>query len=158
MKSQQDLKTDRSFRNHNIQPLYCVTTSCSLSVQFLGCSTIPLEARASKRYGPSSWKLLQPLLRTMRCFSQSLQMQEERFYMDISSGGGPQGNCQQVDAWICKIAWIFFFKGMCVSDSPISTGGASKKQHDSHHFHVHFLQLRPPFDIPRLPQPFFCGA
>lgn len=28
MKSQQDLKTDRSFRNHNIQPLYSGTTSC----------------------------------------------------------------------------------------------------------------------------------
>lgn len=86
----------------------------SLSVQFLGCSTIPLEARASKRYGPSSWKLLQPLLRTMRCFSQSLQMQEERFYMDISSGGGPQGNCQQVDAWICKIAFLSSLWGHCV--------------------------------------------
>ena len=41
-------------------------------------------------------------------------MQEERFYMDISSGGGPQGNCQQVDAWICKIAFLSSLWGHCV--------------------------------------------
>ena len=115
MKSQQDLKTDRSFISQHPTSLQCHDVMCHCRCSFWDVPPfIPLDARASKRYGPSSWKLLQPLLRTMRCFSQSLQMQEERFYMDISSGGGPQGNCQQVDAWIFKIAFLSSLWGHCV--------------------------------------------
>ena len=78
-------------------------------------------------------------------FSKFADARGKMLYMDISSGGGPQGNCQQVDAWICKIAWIFP-KGMCVFIVQFLQG-VLLKNNMTHHFQVHFLQLRPPFDI-----------
>ena len=120
MKSQQDLKTDRSFRNHNIQPLYSVTTSCSLSVQFLDVPPFPwkpglpnITVQALGSFCNHCSEQCVAFLKVCRCKRIFLQEADLRVLSLLMHGY----------AWNCM---DLPFGGMCVSESPISTGGASK--------------------------------
>ncbi len=148
------LQNDRilRFETESQQDLYRpqlhFTTSnlCCVTVQFWMFQPLPTLARASKRYGPSSWKLLQPLLRTMRCFPESLRRGEGlRYFFRRGTWGYSYCWCRNIpdcrDLHKGRLCWIVqFLHGVLLKTTWLIISRCIFCN-CCHHWHTAFLML-----------------